>query len=48
MKIYDVTRPVSPTMPVWPGDPPVSLKMVKRVEMAGAVSMATGSQIENC
>ena len=32
MKIYDVTRPVSPAMPVWPGDPPVSLKMVKRIE----------------
>jgi arylformamidase len=32
MKIYDVTRPVSPAMPVWPGDPPVTLKMVKRIE----------------
>jgi len=32
MKIYDVTRPVSPAMPVWPGDPPVSLKRVKRIE----------------
>ena len=32
MKIYDVTRPVSPDMPVWPGDPPVSLKRVKRIE----------------
>jgi arylformamidase len=32
MKIYDVTLPISPAMPVWPGDPPVSLKMVKRIE----------------
>jgi len=32
MKIYDVTQPVSPAMPVWPGDPPVSLKRVKRIE----------------
>ena len=32
MKIYVVTRPVSPDMPVWPGDPPVSLKRVKRIE----------------
>ncbi len=32
MQIYDVTRPVSPTMPVWPGDPPVSLNRVKRIE----------------
>jgi arylformamidase len=32
MKIYDVTLPVSPAMPVWPGDPPVTLKMVKRIE----------------
>lgn len=35
MKIYDVTWTISPEMAVWPGDPPVSLARVKRME-AGA------------
>lgn len=35
MRIYDVTWPISPEMAVWPGDPPVSLERVKRME-AGA------------
>ena len=25
MKIYDVSLPVSPDLPVWPGDPPIEL-----------------------
>jgi arylformamidase len=25
MKIYDVSLPVSPELPVWPGDPPIEL-----------------------
>lgn len=25
MKIYDITLPISPTSPVWPGDPPVDI-----------------------
>jgi arylformamidase len=37
MRIYDVTSPISPELPVWPGDPPVSLARVKRME-AGAKS----------
>jgi len=50
MKIYDVTLAVSPAMPVWPGDPPVTLKMVKRIEdgakdnlshLAGSVHIGT-------
>jgi arylformamidase len=32
MKIYDVTSTISPEMAVWPGDPPVSLARVKRME----------------
>jgi arylformamidase len=32
MKIYDVTLPVSPTLPVWPGDQPVSLERIHRME----------------
>ena len=35
MKIYDVTVPLSPGMPVWPGDPPLILEQVSSME-AGA------------
>jgi len=36
MKIYDVTLPLSPDLPVWPGDPTVS--------MTRAASMADGDE----
>jgi arylformamidase len=32
MKIYDVTWPVSPAMPAWPGDPPVQLARVRSMD----------------
>jgi arylformamidase len=32
MRIYDVTLPISPALPVWPGDLPVRLEQVKRME----------------
>ena len=32
MKIYDVTLPISPALPVWPGDSPVSLERIRRME----------------
>jgi arylformamidase len=35
MKIYDVTLPISPSMPVWPGDPAVVLEQVSSMD-AGA------------
>jgi arylformamidase len=35
MKIYDISLPISPAMPVWPGDPPVVLEQVSSMD-AGA------------
>jgi arylformamidase len=35
MKIYDISLPISPSMPVWPGDPPVMLAQVSSMD-AGA------------
>src|SRR5512136_781526 len=32
MKIFDVTWPVSPALPVWPGDPPVQLARVRSMD----------------
>lgn len=31
MKIYDISIPISPTMPTYPGDPPVVIKPFKRI-----------------
>jgi len=31
MKIYDISLPISPDLPVWPGDPPVALTRVERI-----------------
>lgn len=31
--IIDITRPISPDTPVWPGDPPVVVERVARVEV---------------
>jgi len=32
MKIYDITLPISPLMPVWPNDPPVVLEQVSSMD----------------
>lgn len=31
MKLYDITLPVSNDLPVWPGDPPVSIMVTKSI-----------------
>jgi arylformamidase len=31
MKLYDISLPISDVMPVWPGDPPVSLVMISSI-----------------
>jgi len=50
MQIYDVTRPISPAMVVWPGHPPVVLERVASIEqghhsnlsrLAGTVHVGT-------
>ncbi len=35
MKIYDISLPISPVLPVWPGDPPIELELVEAMD-AGA------------
>ena len=32
MKIYDISLPISPSLPVWPGDPPVVLEQVESMD----------------
>jgi arylformamidase len=32
VKIYDITVPINPNMPVWPGDPQVEISRVSKIE----------------
>jgi arylformamidase len=32
MRVYDISLGISPELPVWPGDPPISLERVKKIE----------------
>jgi arylformamidase len=38
-KIYDISLPVSPKLPVWPGDPPVWMERVQRIEDGEAANV---------
>jgi arylformamidase len=53
MTIYDITLCVNPEMPVWPGDPPVILERVKKIEEGSnanvsqlALSVHTGTHVD--
>jgi arylformamidase len=53
MKIYDITLPIHPQMPVWPGDPPVQLERVSKIEDGAnanvsrlALSAHTGTHVD--
>ncbi|MEX0787504.1 MAG: cyclase family protein [Anaerolineales bacterium] len=45
MRIHDISIPISPSIPVWPGDPAVQLELVKRIsagDHANASHLACG------
>jgi arylformamidase len=53
MTIYDITLTVSPDMPVWPGDPAVSLQRAKKIEEGAnanvshlSLSVHTGTHVD--
>ncbi len=53
MKIYDISSPIEPTMPVWPGDPPVSIHEISKIEAGDdatvseiRMSVHTGTHID--
>lgn len=53
MKIYDITLPISPAMPVWPGDPPLVLERVESMDAGAhanvsrlACSVHTGTHVD--
>lgn len=39
-RIYDVTVPVTPALPVWPGDPAVTISAVTRIADGGACNLS--------
>ncbi len=40
MKIYDISVTVTPNLPVWPGDPPVILERVEKIEEGGNANVS--------
>lgn len=45
MKIFDISMPIRPEMPVWPGDPPVILNRLSAINEGAS---ANTSQIQMC
>lgn len=48
MPIHDLSLPISPSLPVWPGDPPIELELVHRIaggDNANASRLACGVHI---
>jgi arylformamidase len=53
MKIHDITLTISPSMPVWPGDPPVQLEQIESMDAGAhanvtrlAMSAHTGTHVD--
>lgn len=53
MKIYDITLPITPSMPVWPDDPPIRLEQLESIDQGAhanvtALSMSahTGTHVD--
>jgi arylformamidase len=40
LKLWDITPPIAPETPVWPGDTPVSIERVWRIEAGSPVNVA--------
>jgi len=47
MKIYDISVTISPDLPVWPGDPPVSIERVAKIE-DGANANVSKKELKEC
>ena len=53
MKIFDISVPITPSMPVWPGDPPVKITLDTSIEKGGdanvthlSMSVHTGTHLD--
>ncbi len=48
MKIYDITIPISPSLPVFPGDPPVLIEPVTRIGRGDPANVSRISMSSHC
>src|SRR6266540_597045 len=48
MKIYDITVPISPSLPTFPGDPPVKIEPVTRIEKGDAANVSRITMSSHC
>ncbi len=47
-KIYDISLTISPQLPVWPGDPPIELERVEKMEEGAASNLSRLSISVHC
>ena len=48
MKLYDITVPISPSLPTFPGDPPVKIEPVTRIEKGDAANVSRITMSSHC
>lgn len=48
MKIYDITMPVSPSLPIFPGDPPVRIDPVSRIAKGDPANVSRLTMSSHC
>ncbi len=47
-KIYDISLTISPDIPVWPGNPPVELERVEKIEEGAEANLSRLNTIVHC
>jgi len=40
MKIFDISLPISPSLPVWPGDPPIGLEQIEFMDDGASANLS--------
>ena len=48
MKIIDISIPITPSMPVWPGDPPVDIQQVAKITFGDSANVSHISMGVHC
>jgi arylformamidase len=48
MKIFDISIPISPSLPVWPGDPPVDIQQVAKITSGDSANVSHISMGVHC
>ena len=48
MKIFDISIPITPSMPVWPGDPPVDIQQIANITSGDSANVSWISMGVHC